>query len=326
MAKEMRPILFSCINEDAVDQALIWLQSLKMSYDKFPQNKAFTVDLWCTAEVEQDPFKRLFPEVNLRLVKSVNVVENGLGSRSNLEGMSLRLQALDIYHLENPEGIQLLYTDTDLVINGDISSLANPPFKPDQWLAASSDFPHLGEMPFTAAYSELVVDWERRMSINERYFNSGVMVIKTEGLYRELTKWGLTSLVDFFEKYRNMCYFPDQDALNKLAQNYLEMPRSFNAFPEYHIHPVLPIDKLMHHRQRLVNAHVIHFLGMAKPWKKARMVNRVSIQLPYEVYWKYMSPIINYLSPKVVEGVQHNLSVNGIIIEQAYQKHLREII
>ena len=81
MAKEMRPILFSCINEDAVDQALIWLQSLKMSYDKFPQNKAFTVDLWCTAEVEQDPFKRLFPEVNLRMVKCVNVVENGLGPR-----------------------------------------------------------------------------------------------------------------------------------------------------------------------------------------------------------------------------------------------------
>ncbi len=326
MAKEMRPILFSCINEDAVDQALIWLQSLKMSYDEFPQNKMFAVDLWCTAEVEQDPFKRLFPEVNLRLIKTVDVVENGMAPKSNLEGMSLRLQALDIYHLENPDGIQLLYTDTDLIINGDISSLAKPPFKDDQWLAACSDFPHLGEMPFTAAYPELMDDWERRMSINKRYFNSGVMIILTTGLYKELARWGLSSLVDFFEKYRDMCYFPDQDAMNKLAQNYLEMPRGFNAFPEYHIHSVLPIDKLMYHRQRLVNANVIHFLGMAKPWKKARMANRVSIQLPYEVYWKYMTPIISYLSPKVVDGVRHNLSVNRIIIEQVYQKHLREII
>jgi hypothetical protein len=82
----------------------------------------------------------------------------------------------------------------------------------------------------------------------------------------------------------------------------------------------------MHHRQRLVNAHVIHFLGMAKPWKKTRMVNRISIQLPYEVYWKYVSPIASHLSPELVEGVRHNIAVNRIIIEQVYQKHLAEIV
>ena len=65
---------------------------------------------------------------------------------------------------------------------------------------------------------------------------------------------------------------------------------------------------------------------MAKPWRRAIMANRISIQLPYEVYWKYMVPIIEHLSPEVVEGVKHNLAVNRIIIEQVYQKRLMEII
>lgn len=326
MAEKMRPILFSCINKHAVDQALIWLQSLKMSYVEFPQNKDFQVELWCTVDVETDIISKLFPDVKLRLVKSVDVVETGLAPVDYLEGMVLRLQALDVYHYQYPEGVQLVYMDTDLVINGDITPLNRAPFGEEQWLAACSDYPNMGEQPFDSAYSELVGDWKRRISINTNYFNSGVMVIRTAGLYKELTKWGFTSTVDFFDRYKDMCYLPDQDALNKLARNYLVMPRTYNVFPEYHIHSILPIDMLIEHRRKAMSAAVIHFLGMAKPWRKARMTNRITVQLPYEVYWKYMKPIIEHLDPEIVEGVKHNIDVNRIIIEQVYQKHLAEIV
>ena len=325
MADEMKPILFSCINQNAVDQALVWLQSYKMSLDKFPQNSVYQLELWCTPDVETDVFKH-FPEVKLRYLTGIPVHSNGMTATVHMEGMVLRLQALDIYHQLFPEGIQLVYMDTDLVVNGDISGLSKPPMGPDQWLAACSDFSHLGENPFDSAYAELIGDWDRRMSINKRYFNSGVMVIRTAGLYKELSRYRHDSLCSFYDTYKEMCYFPDQDALNKLAQNYLEMPRIYNAFPEYHIHSVLPIDLLIQHRKRLADASVIHFLGMAKPWRKARMVNRISIQLPYEVYWKYVSPIASHLSPELVEGVRHNIAVNRIIIEQVYQKHLTEIV
>lgn len=325
MADEMKPILFSCINNNAVDQALIWLQSFKMSLDKFPQNNIYQIELWCTNDVETDVFK-IFPDVKLRYLTGIPVHDTGMATVGHMEGMVLRLQALDLYHYMYPKGIQLVYMDTDLVVNGDISALSRAPMAEDQWLAACSDFTHLGESPFDNGYSELIGDWDRRMAINRRYFNSGVMVIRTAGLYKELSRYSHSSLCGFYDTHKELCYFPDQDALNKLAQNYLEMPRVYNAFPEYHIHSILPIDKLIFHRKRLTDASVIHFLGMAKPWRKARMVNRISIQLPYEVYWKYMVPIASHLSPEMVEGVQHNIAVNRIIIEQVYQKHLTEII
>lgn len=325
MADEMKQILFSCINSGAVDQALVWLQSFKMSCEKFPQNKIFQIELWCTDDVDVDIFK-IFPDVKIRFQTDVRVEDNGLADKVRMSGMALRLKTLDLYNIMYPQGIQLVYMDTDLVVNGDISGLSKAPMKDDQWLAAASDFPHLDDKPFNETYKELVGDWPRRMAINTRYFNSGVMVIRTSGLYKALGRFKYTSLALFYEDHREICYFPDQDALNKLAQNYLEMPRLYNVFPEYHIHSILPIDKLIMHRKRMAEASIIHFLGMAKPWRRASMANRISIQLPYEVYWKYMVPIIEHLSPEVVEGVKHNLAVNRIIIEQVYQKRLVEII
>jgi hypothetical protein len=63
-----------------VDQALVWLQSFKMSCEKFPQNKIFKIELWCTDDVDVDIFK-IFPDVKIRFQTEVKVEDNGLADK-----------------------------------------------------------------------------------------------------------------------------------------------------------------------------------------------------------------------------------------------------
>ena len=111
----------------------------------------------------------------------------------------LRLFADKIKNLPN----KIIYLDTDIMINGNISELFNIDISNHE----------LG----------IVKDRYGHFFINPKYFNSGMLLMN-------MNKIKETNLLD---KVRKMCKskkmtFPDQSALNKFCKFKLYLPRKFN--------------------------------------------------------------------------------------------------
>jgi lipopolysaccharide biosynthesis glycosyltransferase len=311
-------ILFSCTNRAYQDVSLVWAHSFKNSCEKFENNKKFTPILFCTTDVDTELFADT--GIEIRYLPTIGGVEEGLFNQTTTEGMVMRLKAMDLLHAEGVE--KVAYMDTDTLIRGDISELLLAPLTPEKPIAAASDFVYIDDDRLGSTYQQIVPDYPRRTSINKKYFNSGVMVLLLRPLVEETKRYGCTSLESFYLKHKEMCRFPDQDALNKLAREYVGLPRRYNFFPELHIFAIMSSDELMHHRARIFREGVIvHFLSLFKPWVKHDYVNTATMQVPFEMYWEALKPIRHKLSPSFVENVRYNVETHRIIIEQARHGH-----
>lgn len=308
------PILFSCTNRAYQDVSVVWAHSYKRSCEDFPQNKNYRVVLFCTPDVDESVFEGT--GIELRYLPVMGGVEKGLFEKTCMEGMVMRLTAMDYLHAEGEDYV--VYMDTDILVRGDISELAKAPLTNELPLAAASDFMFQPDERLGMAYEQLIPDYPRRMKINTRYFNSGVMILKLSALVEETKKYSCTSLEDFYMKHKDLCRFPDQDALNKLAQNFLVLPRRFNAFAEFHIHIVMSSDELMDHRKWLCESAVLlHYLSIFKPWSPQKRIVQTSMQIPFELYWEAVKPVKHLLDPAFVETVKENVESHRIVIEQA---------
>ena len=117
----------------------------------------------------------------------------------------LRLLADEVSEL----GDKVLYLDIDVLANGNIKELYDIDVSNYEYGA--------------------VRDYYGKVFINKNYINSGVMLLNMKKI-RE-TK--------LFEKCREMVNnkklaFPDQTALNQLAESKLYLPRKFNSQKKYH--------------------------------------------------------------------------------------------
>ena len=98
---------------------------------------------------------------------------------------------------------KIIYLDTDIMINGDISSLF--------------------DINISNCELGVVLDRYGHIFIGKNYFNSGMLLMNMQKIRES----------KLLEKVRQACAtkkmaFPDQDALNKLCKNKLYLPRKFN--------------------------------------------------------------------------------------------------
>lgn len=157
---------------------------------------------------------------------------------------------------------KILYLDADLVVENDVGALFGldmgefavaavptrrtwahvPDQERDWWLA------HFRELGMTAPY---------------RYFNTGVLLIHVETWNRqELTHRS----IDFIRQNPDVCYLPDEDALNAVLDGkLLELSPIWNAPPssrrigsEEDLQPV-----------------IVHYIGPAKPWIRFKKGKRL---------------------------------------------------
>ena len=144
---------------------------------------------------------------------------------------------------------QVVFLDTDIVINDDISPLLN--FNLD-------DYP-------IAAVPDLGISTEKKLKLGmdacKSYFNAGVMVVNLE-YFRQ---YNLTQqLANFVSTKPELCEFWDQDALNAVINgNFLELEYRYNV--QSSSYGFGENEKV---KQALINPAIVHYTGggSCKPW------------------------------------------------------------
>ncbi len=153
---------------------------------------------------------------------------------------------------------KIIYLDTDIMINGDISQLYNVDI---------SNY-ELG----------VVLDRYGKFFINPKYFNAGMLLINM----KEIQKTKL------FDRVKDMCQnkkmsFPDQTALNKCCKNKLYLPRRFNEQGDLRKDTVV-----QHFTQRFTLWPYFHKVNI-KPWHIEK-VHTVRKNFAYDdIYDEYIS-------------------------------------
>ncbi len=176
----------------------------------------------------------------------------------------LRLFAQDV---DLPD--KIIYLDTDIMINGDISEL---------YSIDISDY-EIG----------VVKDRYGKFFINPKYFNSGMLLLNMPAIRES----------NLFERVKQMCLtkkmaFPDQTALNKLAKRKLYLPRKFNEQGD------LQKDTIVQHfTQRFTLWPYFHKINI-KPWQ-IEQVHKVRKNFAYddiyEEYYKIKELGLDYFKP-----------------------------
>lgn len=166
-------------------------------------------------------------------------------SGAALHGSRFPYARLDIPSLLQVD--RVLYLDSDLIINTDISKLYDSDL--DGFVLG---VPYDGGQVNLCLERSLFVD-DLQISSDSTYFNSGVLVI-------DLALWRRkeidTRIDTFLEKYGARCLTCDQTALNAMFTNdFKKLPQTYN-----HELAAVGIGKLP------IEDGILHFVGRPKPW------------------------------------------------------------
>lgn len=150
-----------------------------------------------------------------------------------------------------------LYIDCDIIINGTISFFEKLSLK-SYACAVIKD-----QMCYNKKF------FNQRLEINTPYFNSGV-------IFMNLSYWRKHNLtqkcIDFIINNPNLCFYPDQDALNKvLSGQVLYIPLTYNFQEMLYIeknYKYYDKDMLKEIRLYKLNPIIIHYTNDIKPWYK----------------------------------------------------------
>jgi len=148
---------------------------------------------------------------------------------------------------------KVLYLDSDIIVKGDLSELFST---------------NIIGVAFAAVEDQRSDDVTiaNRLGINGPYFNSGVMLINSD-YWR--TAGMLMELIGFIKENPHKCVFPDQDALNVIAENkFILLSPKFNVQSE-HYYPIenqfLRKEKWSCIQAALRDPIIIHYTA-EKPW------------------------------------------------------------
>lgn len=204
----------------------------------------------------------------------------------NIEGMCLRLQALDMLMEEQPDLDRVLYLDSDIVVTRSIEGIWNGPIQ-NNFVAGALDYPSL---PKLVQVYQGHPDWERRIGLNRNYFNSGVMLLNMKKI-RDSYQGAIAK--GFKEMYDGTWLLPDQDYLNIILTkdcHSVILPRCFNWMYEMQVPMDLSASMLIQGRDEgLRVAHLWHFAGTYKPWatySSLLLPSERFVQLRFDLYHK----------------------------------------
>lgn len=209
---------------------------------------------------------------------------NSFFSKVEVEGMCLRLKAIDYLALYRPDVKRLLYLDSDLVVRTSLAGIWRAPLD-KSYVAAALDYQRVREFP--DLYRKHF-DWRRKFALNQNYFNSGVMLLNME-LIREDFPKGIAE--GFVTEYDGKWILPDQDYLNKILSRRptVILPRVFNWMPELLVAEGMSAKTLLDDRKEaLKTTKIYHYAGKLKPWVNytGMTPREVFAHIRYDVYYK----------------------------------------
>jgi lipopolysaccharide biosynthesis glycosyltransferase len=210
--------------------------------------------------------KTAHPKVTLQWVSPDMHVFAGLhGSPWNTRATYLRLLIPRIV----PEPFdRIVYFDSDVVVQRDLSELWNVPFEDkvvfavqEMWRSERSDEPTIGN------HLPHLID-EIDAPADALYCNAGVLLISASRWRAEKIS---ERVLDFLRMHGNKAMFADQDGLNVIfAGQWGRLDPVWNiqiltldAFGSRH---ASQRDRKRQQRDLLKNAGIIHFTGKRKPW------------------------------------------------------------
>lgn len=234
----------------------------------------------------------------------VNVDETCMYPYGFIRCSVLRLVAMD--YLTATVGGRFLYVDADTVFLKPIDHLWDIDMG-DNWLGAVEElFDPVGHEQ--GIYEKYDGCYEYRLSINPRYFNSGVLLFDCEKIPTNLYRFYLD------KDYVGMM-FKDQDTLNLLAQKYYPLEISYNAFYNFHFDQIFDAMAAFNEYERLSTSHIVHFIGWTKPHHRCAKVCRKTIAWPLMEYAKIAKEISSELPYDFVDNVENLYKSSGSIPE-----------
>lgn len=144
-----------------------------------------------------------------------------------------------------PENIdKILYLDSDILVNSDISKLYNMKLNTNILYIACKD------------ESAIHGDDNKRLNLpdNYSYVNSGVLLINIKDLRKKYT---MEEIINFIKNKKDILKYPDQDILNLLYCNEIKTISNRYNF----------ILKDIDYYDKNELAYIIHYAGLEKPWK-----------------------------------------------------------
>ena len=159
-----------------------------------------------------------------------------------------------------PQYDKAIYLDSDVIIQEDIANFYNIDLG-NNLLGAIMDQVVASEESFRK-YAKVALGLES----NEKYFNSGVLLMNLEGMRESNIE---NKFVYLLLKYNIDTIAPDQDYLNVLCKDrVLYIPETWDKMPDFG------------KRYDTSELHLIHYNMFRKPWHYA--------DVPYsDVFWKY---------------------------------------
>jgi len=255
-------------------------------------------------EDKEDLLKRFnkYKNLNIHYIDITNDLFKGLPT---LEHISLSTY----YRILAPKLLEkydkLLYLDSDLVVDGNISDL---------WEIDIEDY------AIAAVREESLQANEERLGIPKyhKYFNAGVLLMNSkmlrEGDYEEI-------IMDYLYKNKEILLFSDQDALNAILYNkWYEISEKWN----YHNYFV-DIRNSNLEKIKLDKPVIIHYTGPIKPWDKEEGSVLKNIYLKYEALYNGGQTIsedlkLAYKNEKYKRKIYEKLKKNR------YAKKINEIM
>jgi lipopolysaccharide biosynthesis glycosyltransferase len=169
-----------------------------------------------------------------------------------------RLLLADVLPIDQEK---VIYLDSDLIVIQDLQKLWQTDIG-DNYVLAVQD----GSIPFVSSPYGLKKYQDLNISPENKYFNSGVLVIN-------LKKWRdeniSTKLFQYLETYKDFVQHHDQEAMNALfvgkwgeiEPQWNQTPNFFN-YPSWQESPYEEVD----YYNAVNNPYIVHFAGTAKPW------------------------------------------------------------
>lgn len=176
-----------------------------------------------------------------------------------------------------PEKLEkVIYLDCDLIVEGNLEHLWEMDIDdnlvlavPDMWISSVS------------AHNGLLNYQELGINANDKYFNSGVMIVNLKQWRREKI---FSLSVKYFNKNKNYVRFHDQDILNAiLAERWKEIDARWNFTPTIHEFSTFKDDSFSEsiYKNVIHDACIIHYASGEKPW------NSHNVYLK-EIFFKYV--------------------------------------
>lgn len=291
-------IVFTCINGAMVNPAIIWASTLQ-KVRKLTQTEIKPM-IFHTPDVDISRFA----EFDVQCVAVSHDIDNSTAfGMAETHGMTMRLRVLDLMQERGFDHV--LYTDADVMFQHGLDELLQCPILSEKlWIAAREDYVYHDDKRLAKHYAIHDPMYHHRMTFNEHYFNSGVMLLSVKGLFRELKRRGYTRLMDMYTANHERFQFPDQDLLNDLCTEKINLFDRYNAFAELNLR--LDFGDVLGRKHVIHDAAIVHFAGRLKPWTEHDMPTIVGAQYPLHNYLAACREVVTHLDFKWYRAVKEN--------------------